>query len=70
MKKNLAQTPKLRLTRETLRSLNDGQLPEAAGAALTPPAPSARRTPGIRRSAPWAATSGLCGHRGVGEVPR
>ena len=36
MKKNLMQAPKLKLTRETLRSLNDGQLPEAAGAALTP----------------------------------
>jgi hypothetical protein len=36
VKKNLTQTPKLKLTRETLRSLNDSRLPEAVGAILTP----------------------------------
>lgn len=36
MKKSLMKTPKLKLTRETLRSLTNGRLPEAVGGALTP----------------------------------
>jgi hypothetical protein len=36
VKKSLSQTPKLKITRETLRSLNNGRLPEAVGGALTP----------------------------------
>jgi hypothetical protein len=35
VKKSLTQTPKLKITRETLRSLNKDRLPEAVGGALT-----------------------------------
>jgi hypothetical protein len=36
VKKSLTQAPKLKLTRETLRSLHNSRLPEAVGGDLTP----------------------------------